>query len=252
MSKTFQKHFDMILDKLKSGEHFGYCRFSDGELRIMQNVELKLAADHFKIGDKKNGGSYAAEDHKHFDPKEHQFFREKLMESYRFKKDNYFVGLSCRCCVGEHDFKQMLEMYEGDSESDNLTWSNLFLNGNYPAFVKEYLPEFKKKKIVYIVNENADLSGLPFDVVKDFRVGKNCIINNYDMIEDIKKWIDENGIEDHVFLFSASSLSNFMVHQLFDYNDKNTYIDVGTTLNPYIGMKARRGYHNGNKKMCIW
>ena len=217
MSKTFQKHFDMILDKLKSGEHFGYCRFSDGELRIMQNVELKLAADHFKIGDKRSGGSYAAEDHKHFDPKEHQFFHEKLMESYRFKKDNYFVGLSCRCCVGEHDFKQMLEMYEGDSESDNLTWSNLFLNGNYPAFVKEYLPEFKKKKIVYIVNENADLSGLPFDVVKDFRVGKNCIINNYDMIEDIKKWIDENGIEDHVFLFSASSLSNFMVHQLFDY-----------------------------------
>lgn len=250
--KTFSGHFDMILDKLKSGEHFGYCRFSDGELRIMQNLELKLAADHFQIGDKKSGGHYAAEDHKHFDPKEHEFYHEKLMESYRFKKDNYFVGLSCRCCVGNGDFNQMLEMYDGDTESDNLTWANLFLNGNYPRFVNEFLPEFKNKKIVYIVNENADLSGLPFEVVKDFRVGKNCIINDYGLIEDIKKWIDENGIEDHVFLFSASSLSNFMVHQLFDHNDKNTYIDVGTTLNPYIGMKARRGYHNGNKKMCIW
>ncbi|MHA2039328.1 MAG: hypothetical protein ACW98X_23135 [Promethearchaeota archaeon] len=252
MSKTFQKHFDMILDKLKSGEHFGYCRFSDGELRIMQNVELKLAADHFKIGDKKNGGSYAAEDHKHFDPKEHQFFREKLMESYRFKKDNYFVGLSCRCCVGDKDFKQMLEMYDGDTSSDNLTWANLFLNGNYPQFVDKFIPEFKNKKIVYIVNENADLSGLPFKVLKDFRVGENCIINDYGLINKVKKWISDNNIEDHVFLFSASSLSNFMVHQLFKHNNNNTYIDIGTTLNPYIGMKARRGYHVGNKKICIW
>lgn len=250
--KTFEGHFKMLLDKLKAGEHFGYCRFSDGELRIMQNLELVLAADHFKIGDKKTGGSYAEEDHKHFDPKQHQFFHEKLMESYRFKKDNYFVGLSCRCCVGEADFKQMLEWYGGDVNSDNLTWSNLFLNGNYNRFISEFLPELKNKKIVYVVNENADLSRLPFDVVKDFRVGKNCIINNYGLIDEIKKWMDENEIKDHVFLFSASSLSNFMVHQLFDYNDKNTYIDIGTTLNPYIGMKARRGYHTGNKKICIW
>ena len=68
----------------------------------------------------------------------------------------------------------------------------------------------------------------------------------------IKKWIDENKIEDHVFLFSESSLSNFMVHQLYEHNDKNSYIDIGTTLNHMIGMKARRGYHLGNNKICIW
>jgi hypothetical protein len=252
MAKTFQGHFDMILDKLKSGVPFGYARYSDGELRIMQNLETQIGSNFHVIGDKRGGGNYHDEDHKHFDPKIHQFHHTKLMEAFRFKKDNYYVGLSCRCCVGEKDFKQMCDWYEGDVESDNLTWSNLLLNGNYPQFVNKFIPEFKKKKIVYIVNEHSDLNGLPFEVVKDFRVGKNCIINNYDMIEDIKKWIDENDIEDHVFLFSASSLSNFMVHQLFDYNDKNTYIDVGTTLNPYMGMKGRRGYHGGNKKMCIW
>jgi hypothetical protein len=252
MGKTFQGHFDMILNKLKNGEHFGYSRFSDGELRIMQNLETQIGGNFHVIGDKRGGGSYHDEDHKHFDPKIHKFYHDKLMESFRFKKDNYFVGLSCRCCVGETDFKQMLEMYDGDSDSDNLTWSNLFLNGNYPRFVSEFLPEFKGKKIVYICNENANLDTLPFEVIKDFRVGENCIINNYDLIEEIKEWIGDNKIEDHVFLFSASSLSNFMIHQLFDYCDKNTYIDVGTTLNPYMGMKGRRGYHGGNRKMCIW
>jgi hypothetical protein len=250
--KTFQKHFDMLLEKLKNGEHFGYCRFSDGELRIMQNVELKLASDHNKIGEHIKSASYHLEDHKHFNPNEHQFFHNKLMESYRFKKNNYYVGLSCRCCVGDKDFQQMLNWYEGDINSDNLTWANLFLNGNYQQFLDRFIPELKNKKVVYIVNENADLSKLPFNIVKDFRVGRNCIINDYGLIDDVKKWIDDNGIENHIFLFSASSLSNFMIHQLFEYNDKNTYVDIGTTLNPYIGMKARRGYHKGNKKICVW
>lgn len=250
--KTFKGHFKLILDKLKDGEHFAYSRFSDGELRIMQNKKLVLAKNHYQIGNMKSGGRYEDEDHKHFDPKMHSFYHDKLMEAYRFKKDNYFVGLSCRCCVGEADFKEMLEMYEGNIDSDNLTWSNLFLNGNYPDFISKFLPELSDKKVVYIVNENANLSGLPFNVIKDFRVGPNCIVNDYKQIDDIKVWIDENDVKDHIFLFSASSLSNFMIHQLFEYNDNNSYIDIGTTLNPYIGMKGRRGYHTGDKKICIW
>jgi len=250
--KDFRQHFFMLLDKLKSGENFAYARYSDGELRIMQNLKTQISNNFYVVGSERGVGSYNPEDHKDFDPDKHQFYRDKLMDAYQFKKDNYFVGLSCKCCVGEKDFQQMLDWYNGDTESDNLTWSNLLLNGNYPLFIKNFIPEFSKKEIVYIVNENANLDKLPFKVIKDFRVGPNCIINDYDKIEEIKKWVNDNKIEDHVFLFSASSLSNFMIHQLFEYNDNNTYIDIGTTLNPYMDMKGRRGYHGGNKKMCIW
>jgi hypothetical protein len=250
--KTFKGHFDMLLTKFKNGENFGYSRFSDGELRIMQNLETQIGDNFYKIGDMVGRGSYHKEDHKHFDPKQHGFYREKLMEAYRFKHKDYYVGLSCRCCVGADDFKLMCDWYDGDIESDNLTWANLHLNGNYSRFMNEMVPEFKNKEIVYIVNENANLDGLPFNVVKDFRVGVNCIINNYDLIEDIKQWIGDNSIVNHVFLFSASSLSNFMIHQLLQYNSDNTYIDIGTTLNSYMGMKGKRGYHTGNDKICVW
>lgn len=250
--KDFSKHFDILLEKLKIGENFAYSRFSDGELRIMQNVELKLADNHYQIGNNKGSMKYEVEDHKHFDPKKHSFYRDRLMESYKFKKHNYFVGLSCRCCVGEGDFKQMCDWYDGDITSDNLTWANLFLNNNYPRFMNEFVPLLKDKKVVYILNEHAVLDDLPFEVIKDFRVGENCIINDYGLIEEIKDWIEKNDINDHIFLFSASSLSNFMIHQLFDFNEKNTYIDIGTTLNPLLRMKARRGYHNGNNKICVW
>jgi hypothetical protein len=250
--KTFKGHFDMILNKLKNAENFGYSRFSDGELRIMQNLETQIGNNFYKIGELRGSGTYHKEDYKHFDPSKHQFYHKKLMESYRFKHKDYYVGLSCRCCVGDIDFKLMCDWYDGDVESDNLTWSNLFLNGNYHKFINEFVPELKNKKIVYILNENANLSGLPFNVVKDFRVGENCIINNYGLIDVIKTWITDNDIFNYVFLFSASTLSNFMIHQLFDFNDKNTYIDIGTTLNPYLGMKGTRGYHNGNNKICVW
>lgn len=250
--KTFKSHFELLLGKLRNGENFAYSRFSDGELRIMQNVELKLSDNHYKIGNETGNVKYYSEDHKHFNPSEHQFYRDRLMESYKFKKDNYYVGLSCRCCVTNEEFNQMCEWYEGDINSDNLTWSNLFLNSNYSRFINEFVPLLKDKKVVYILNENGDINGLPFKVIKDFRVGHNCIINNYGLIEEVKTWIEENDITNYVFLFSASSLSNFMIHQLFDFNDKNTYIDIGTTLNPFLKMKARRGYHNGNNKTCIW
>jgi hypothetical protein len=60
------------------------------------------------------------------------------------------------------------------------------------------------------------------------------MINDYGLIETIKNWIDKNRIEGHLFLFSASSLSKMAIHQLYEHSDRNTYIDVGTTLNPFM------------------
>ena len=251
--KDFKEHFYMLFNKFKNGENFAFSRFSDGELRIMQNKELVLAGDHFKIGNKKTSGFYHPEDHKHFNPEEHQFYRQELMDSYQHLQDNYYVGLSCRCCVGEADFQQMIDWYKGDPNSNLLTWSNLWVNGNFPLFREHMIPEFSNKKIVYVLNEHANVEGLPFKVEKDFRVGENCIINDYDLIDTMSDWIGENSIENHTFLFSASSLSNFLIHHLYKRYPNNTYIDVGTTMNDYLGMKGIRGYlSGGNRKICIW
>jgi len=81
-----------------------------------------------------------------------------------------------------------------------------------------------------------------FDIVKDFRVGKNCIVNDHHLIEEISQWISENEVKDHVFLFSASSLSEVLIHNLFKSNQNNTYIDIGTTLHPYMGLDIARDY----------
>ena len=253
--KDFRGHFHHFLKRFKNKENFAYSRFSDGELRIMQNKEVKLAADHNIIGDTRAPERYFKEDHKHFDPSKHSFYRDRLMDAYRYLHDDYYVGLSCRCCVGDIDFQQMIDWYKGDPTSPNLTWANLFLNGNYPLFMEEFVPQFSSREVVYIVNENANLQNLPFVVKKDFRVGSNCIINDFNLTKKVKKWINDNDATDHLFLFSASTLSNFLIHQLFKEFPDNTYLDIGSTLNPHLGMQAARAYHQGGHcvtRMCIW
>lgn len=256
--KNFEEDFYRLLGLLKAKEPFAFNRFSDGELYVLQNKEVVLGDHMVKIGDRIEKGPYHKEDFKHFNPEEHAFFRERLIEAFRFKKRNYFKGLSCRCCVGEENFRWQLDFHGDDDE--NFTWANLLINGNYGKFIRYMYPVFNGYRTVFICNRIADLSVMPF-VVKDFRVGYNAMVNDYGLIETIKGWIAENRIEGHLFLFSASSFSKMAIHQLYESCDRNTYMDVGTALNPFMNLRVDRSYLRsfwlGEKsedigKICIW
>ena len=257
--KSFKKHFDIIYNKIKNNENFAFIRFSDGEMFVMQNRKLELSERGTYIDDQLAGPTYTKEDYKLFDPAQHQDFKNKLIQSYQHKQDGYYVGLSCACCVGMQSYKWMKSLRGSDDE--HLTWSNLFVNSNYPLFIQNILPELLNKKIVIICNENADLSNSKFNIVKDFRISRNAMINNADIYKDISKWIEDNDIKDHVFCFSASSLTNITVYELYQKYANNTYIDIGTTLNPVFGFPLTRDYlkaywsnqdHPDLHKTCIW
>ena len=57
----FEEDFFNLLRKLKQNEHFAYTRFSDGEICVMQDKELKLADDHVVMGETRYGFGYSAE-----------------------------------------------------------------------------------------------------------------------------------------------------------------------------------------------
>jgi hypothetical protein len=260
--KTFKGDFDKLKNKLINGENFAFTRFSDGEVFVLQNKRLELNENHYIIGDIRGGGFYNSEEQKKFIPGEHEFFRQKLEDSLKFKKHNYYRGISCKCCIGPEIFKWQVDLAGGDDET--LTWANLWNNGNYENFIKEVYPILAEKEIIIVVNKSANIKNLRFNIKKDFRVGTNCFINDYDIIEKIKEYISENDIINHVFLISAASLSNLIIHQLYEFNDKNTYIDIGSTLNPIMDMEGWKGSRvylrefwlkepkNFLNKNCIW
>lgn len=260
MSKSFKEHFWMLQKKLKSGEPFAFSRFSDGEMIVLQNKHLKLADDKTTVDGEKAGIGYDKADHKEFDPKRHKLFHRQLTDAYKHHQKNYFVGLSCPCCVGKEDNEWMKELRGGDDE--HLTWSNLFVNSNYPLFLNHFVPLLKDKKVVVVCNESADLSGLPFKVEKDFRIGSNAMINDQWLLSELPLWAEYPTQEGGwVFLYAAASLSNLLIHRMFEHDPSNTHIDIGTTLNPHMKLPIARNYlkgywlNSGNTeiyKECVW
>jgi hypothetical protein len=246
--KNFKSDFEKFRDLLLANVPFAFARYSDGELFILQNKELRL--EH----------GFQPQDHKHFHPVTHQNVRQKLIEAFTYKSPNYYKGISCKCCVGEAAFYEQLALNQNQEE--DLTWANLFVNSNYPLFLQEIVPIIGKRRVVMVCHQDADLQELKKCLVKDFRVGYNAMVNDLDKITLIKNWIQENNITDHLFLFSASTFSNLAIYELHKANNQNTYLDIGTCLAPHTKMPVNRSYlmeylfnspgTSDLKKTCIW
>ena len=260
VNKSFQKDLLDVLDLFQRSENFAFSRFSDGEVYMLQKKEILLGENGAIVGDKHLPGQYTPEDRKHYKPDEHEFYRQKLEDAIKHKQDSYFKGLSCRCCVGEENFNWQLDLI-GPGDDHNLTWSNLMINSNYLEYIKKFIPLFKTKKIFSVFNKLADIKNwnLDFQPENNFPIGSNCIIDDYNLVDEIKSYIRDKNIKNSVFLISASSLSNMIIHKCYEAYPNNTYIDVGSSLNPFIpGIGSRRAYMSQlstgvvDGTGCIW
>jgi hypothetical protein len=243
--KNFRTAFDCLVTKLREKENFAFTRFSDGELFIMQNKTVILADNHYVTGDISGPNRYTKEEQKEFLPERDQFYREKLIETFLHSQKNYFKGIctGTDAHVGQENFNYMIDLHGGDHE--NLTFSNLLINANYKRFVEELVPLLAGRDILYVVNEMAQISRLPFKVKKTFPIGSNCMINDYDISNQVAEYITKNKVCDHIVLCSAASLSNYVIYENFKENPHNTYLDIGSCLNPLLGLEGwryTRGY----------
>jgi hypothetical protein len=242
--KTFKGDFEKFANKIASNEPFALSRNNDGEMIILNNQYINLL-------DKYNGEFV-------YDPqfKHHQFFREKLLESAQHKGDNYYVGIACRCCVGDEKHEALKALTGQDD--DHLTWGNIFVNGNYNDYVSKILPIFGgDRKIVMVVNYKANFIKLPFfkNIEKVFGVGTNAWMDNYSVVKDMCDYVKSTGAKNKIFLFAAGPFSNILIHELYKIEPNNTYLDIGSTLDSMMDLGKTRGYLSGADtltKICVW
>lgn len=240
--RDFNEELIYFYNKIKNDKKFSISRWGDGELMILENKFIDLR-------NVKNGEF-------RYDPNinEYNNSRNELIESYKFKHDNYYIGIACSCCVGieKHKYMKILS----NQLEKNLTWANIFVNSNYNKFIDLFIKKlFMSKDIIMVVNQQADVSKLPFNVKKIYYVGTDAWYVNFDLIEKIKNDIENLNIYNHIYLIAAGPFANILTYKLWKYNKNNTYIDIGSTLDVQMGMKPTRGYHIGAdtlKKKCIW
>lgn len=242
-AKEFRRELDLFTQKIIDGEAFSLVRFGDGEMVIINGEAIDLSQ-------KCNG------EHKYTpNDQRDEGYRKILEESLLYQNDRYFVGLPCRCCVGDQHCDNLRR--QSKQSDKNLTWANLFVNANYPEFLKSTVEAFSTKKVVMVCHEKADLAGLPFDVEQDFRVGANAWVDSYDqLLADISQYVESEKVEGRVFIFCAGVLSNMLVYQLTKAFPENTYIDAGSVFDDMMGLGQTRKYLKGSKKrlnqVCVW
>jgi len=240
--KTFEGDFYKFLNKIKSGEHFSLSRWGDGELMILNNEFIDIRS--------KGDGEFR------FDPNidGYDVLRKKMLLSYLNRDDEYYIGIACPCCVGEEKHLQM-KLKSGQNEA-HLTWANIFVNSNYQKTLNEFIPELRNHKVNIVVNKNSKFSELPFKPYCIWTVGTDAWVEDSKVILKIKDYIESNNIENEIFLFAAGPLANILTYELWRYvSKKNTYIDIGSVLDPYLQLKLTRGYQLGAptiNKICTW
>jgi hypothetical protein len=237
--KTFKGDFEKFYTLIEKGDPFALSRNNDGEMIILNN-ELIV-----------NGGEFD------FDPKNpnHTKLREMLLASAQHKGDNYYVGIACRCCVGDAKHEALKSLTGQDD--DHLTWGNIFVNGNYKEYLSKILPLFNNKKIVMVMNYRANFIALPFfkNIVKVFGIGNNAWLGNQELITNMVQYVKQNNVKDTIFLFAAGPFSNILIHELYKIEPNNTYLDIGSTLDSMMGLGQTRGYLRGADtltKICVW
>jgi hypothetical protein len=241
-NKKFNEDIEIVFKALKNKENFAFSKSADGEMMILmgENIDiLHKCNGEFKF-DKND--------------KTDELYRKKLIESFTYKHKNYFVGIGCPCCIGEKNYNWMKKL--ANQPPQNITWANIFVNSNYNYYLKNFIPEYENHKIILVCNHKADPSKFfNKNLIKDFRIGTNAWKNDYNIIEEIKEYIHINNIENHLFLFAAGPFGNILVYELFKHYPNNIYLDIGSTLDPFIGLGKTRKYHAGAStinKTCIW
>lgn len=232
--KTFDNEIKKIFEKLKNGDKFSFSKYADGEWAMMLGKPLNNKEFEYTHND--------------------EFYRQKLIDSYKFKDKNYYLGIACPCCClitphgNEHyDYKSFSEQDE-----DHLTFANIFVNSNYEFYKNNFIPEYSKRLIHLVANKNAKIENLPFKVEKFYPVENTAWKHNYNLIDEIKGQI----LNDKLFLFACGPLGNLLAHQLWENNKNNTYMDIGSTLNPWLQSEGfKRDYYIGNaysRQTCVW
>ena len=234
ITDSFAKDFEFIYNKVKNRDHFSFSKFADGEYMILRNEEITHC------------------DNWTFNPTEHFKEQQLLLDSFQYEHEDYYVGISCPCCQ-PHDHIKWMRDHVG---TQNVTWANLFVNANYPTFLDKMIPEFAtwEGRTILVANEAGQDRELPFKVDEYVPCNMKAFLHPYVDKHFEKLFTLALEEEGQLILFSAGPLGNMLAHQLHLLNKKNTYLDIGSTINPWI-VGPNRGYLNRPLYMltsCQW
>ena len=195
-----------ILFKLETDTPFAFTRWGDGEWFNIRKIQ----------GANCDGNIYYPD------------LGDALKEIVKTKQD-YILGAQ--------DYKTF--NLPSDVEDYDQDWvdADVFHKASMEGRLQPLIETLKGKWVTYIGNE--DLKKLPF-IDEFITIPQNNIwLQRDELIKAVRSTFND---QHKVYCFSAGMATNVFIHDLWLENKTNTYIDVGSVFDPYVG-KYTRSYH---------
>ena len=243
--KTFRGELQRFEAKLARHERFSLARFGDGEMVILMGGHRRLAR-HIA------GFEYQ------YDPEDDAYrsSRAMLLEAFRYRAPDYYVGVACPHCVGDDDFAWLVRTSGQDDL--HLTYATLCFYSNYRYFLERVTPLVHSYRTILVCNVDASFERLPFPVSAVFRVGVNAWRENHALVGELRRFIERERVRDALFLFCAGPFGDVLAHQLHVFEPGNSYVDIGSVFDPFFFPGDRgvtRRYLRGGAlfdEACDW
>lgn len=230
ITQDFTEDFTYLADRVfYKKQPTAFVRYADGEMAIMLGKAIK-GIDNW------------------YSPANKTLLGKDLIQTLKNNDKDWFVGISCSCC--DESTKKILfdnlTLYANVPVS-NITYSNLFVNGNYKKTF-DLLNQINEKVVVIANKEGMDKK-YPFDVIHFFSVEEQTV-NNWESIKlELMENIHKNLLhyKDTLFLVSAGPLSEIIIDYLWKHNKTNRYIDIGSALDEFTKGRKTRPYMFANQ-----
>lgn len=241
--QDFEKDFLFLINRIfheKKPTYFS--RYADGELSLMLGKEIPKYSQAF-IEDQWSS------------PGNKTLIGTDLINSLKNNHPNKIYAISCDCC-DPFSKKILLDNLKiAGVNMSNITYANLWINGNYEKF-KNIIKNNISEKAILIANEEGINKSYPFELYDFFPIKNDCVNfwenNKAIFLDELKERF--YSYKNTLFLISAGPMSELIIDELIKVNDTNRYIDVGSSLDEFTKSRKTRPYMKENqpyyKQMC--
>jgi len=226
MEQDFSNDFDLIVDLVQSCRPFTFLRFADGEYAWMKSIPCH-GIDGWQS------------------PSHPTILGEDLTKAIQQKDSRYIIGIPCDCCdaSGNGAVKsQMLKMLKVTRRQ--VTFSNLFVNGNFCRF-NDLLKAISGRNVIVVT------SAVTKPTTREFGFGNALLLpcpkdcsewntNKDQILFTLKQYISR--VSGSVVLLAAGPMSEPIAVELTSFNPTNQYIDVGSSIDPLVHGRTTRPY----------
>jgi hypothetical protein len=221
-------------DLLKAHTPFALARFGHAEMEILQGRLM-----HEKQVSGGHEYRYAPAD------ADNELPRQRLWDSFTFSRPNYLVGINCPHCGlvpgrEDQDFDWM--RHNSGQPDERLTFATIYFYSNYPHYLRQILPLYNSYQTVLVCHESGNTANLPFAPGQVFRNGFDAWRRDWPLVDSIRGYIEREKVSGGLFLFCAGAFGCVLAHQLYAFCPENSYLDIGSSLDPYLynGARTRR------------